>query len=361
MRPNPLKRQKKISTFLQVIFLVFFFFSNAPLLRADTPPTDLTDLSIQEILQLSIKRKAEPENNTPKSITDRLKISYQYVRVQFEDYLDGSNEKTNEQILDQFDVVPTRIIQEAHLTKITYDALDNLFFSFLIPYIKQQSDHISKVTGFEQFTIDSSGIGDLSLLASYPLENIGRHNFMLHGGMSFPTGSIDEKGDTPSPGRNNQLPYTMQLGSGTYDLLLGGNYAARSGIYSWGGEVMQKFRLGRNSRDYSLGDVLQISACFKVKPRPWIEPSITFRSTFWKKIDGIDSDLPSPRLVPVATPEFFGGSKVNALFGLKLLAPEGIFKGQSLNMEGGLPVYQYLNGPHPKETWRIHVGWNWNF
>ncbi len=33
----------------------------------------------------------------------------------------------------------------------------------------------------------------------------------------FPTGSIDERGATPM-GPNMQLPYPMQLGSGTYDL-----------------------------------------------------------------------------------------------------------------------------------------------
>jgi hypothetical protein len=37
--------------------------------------------------------------------------------------------------------------------------------------------------------------------------------------MRLPTGSIDEVGDTPRNGSGTleRLPYTMQLGSGTYD------------------------------------------------------------------------------------------------------------------------------------------------
>ena len=43
------------------------------------------------------------------------------------------------------------------------------------------------------------------------------HQIYVTGGLSFPTGSIDEKGDTPR-GKGTQVPYTMQIGSGTYDL-----------------------------------------------------------------------------------------------------------------------------------------------
>ena len=49
--------------------------------------------------------------------------------------------------------------------------------------------------------------------------------------------SIDEKGDTPR-GRGTQVPYTMQLGSGTWDLDAGVAYAGTTGRWHWGHSEM---------------------------------------------------------------------------------------------------------------------------
>ena len=44
-------------------------------------------------------------------------------------------------------------------------------------------------------------------------------SILVNLGFSLPTGSIDEKGRTPKDANvDTQLPYTMQLGSGTYDI-----------------------------------------------------------------------------------------------------------------------------------------------
>ena len=53
-------------------------------------------------------------------------------------------------------------------------------------------------------------------------------------GISVPTGSIDEEGDTPRAPGNQQLPYTMQLGSGTWDVPLLLSFRKYGAQWDWG-------------------------------------------------------------------------------------------------------------------------------
>ncbi len=76
----------------------------------------------------------------------------------------------------------------------------------------------------------SSGIGDIALSASTPLWHRDRHAIVANLGVSLPLGSIDEIGPTPRDAENDtQLPYTMQIGSGTIDLLPGIIYSGGTG------------------------------------------------------------------------------------------------------------------------------------
>ena len=79
------------------------------------------------------------------------------------------------------------------------------------------------------FTTSTQGPGDLKLSGLYNIMRQNRQSFHLNAGISFPTGSINERDDTPA-GSNVRLPYPMQLGSGTrLDLGLGINLYAPKG------------------------------------------------------------------------------------------------------------------------------------
>ncbi len=343
------------------IVIMFFFLCLFPVqIKAQTPPIDLTTLSIEDLLNLHISRQSD--SITFNNWSDRWSLGYHYVRVKFDDYQDGTDHVSNSKLQNLFAIVPTEIIQEMHMTDITYQASDNLHLSVLLPYIRQQTDHISRISGFERFSICTSGIGDITLSASYLLKFKNNHHFMSNLGISLPIGSIDEKGDTPSPGLRNQLPYTMQLGSGTFDPIFGFRYNGHSGRIFWGASFQSKIHIGRNKRGYSLGDNLLLSAGIRSRFfSEWLEPSVKIIAHISSTIDGCDSDLPTPGLVPVATPSYFGGEKVLILPGLKINFQNGILKGCTLDAEGGLPVYQSTNGPFPGEEWRLSIGFNWSF
>ena len=161
----------------------------------------------------------------------------------------------------------------------------------------------------------------------------------------------------------------MQLGSGTYDVILSATYGgsldpvANLGPVAYRSQVSAKIRTGENSRDYSLGDLFLLSFWGSVKPIPWLEPTLELRTQIWDEIAGADTSLqlgPGVFPAPVTNPALFGGKKISILGGGRFSLPEG-FGGQVVEIVGGWPVYQSLNGPQPKATWRLEFDWNVSF
>src|SRR5438477_9786027 len=81
------------------------------------------------------------------------------------------------------------------------------------------------------------GVSDLQVLALYTvLGSVTKgHRLIINLGMSFPTGSIDEKNTIM--GETFTLEYPMQLGSGTYDFRPGLTYLGESKKWAWGAET----------------------------------------------------------------------------------------------------------------------------
>lgn len=354
---------------------------------AQSSPADLTDLSLSELMDVDIERQSP---RTTYSLTNQYKrwhFRYSYIWKKFNGYRAGTRQVSNEAVLFRpgevrtsrnFPVLPTEILQEAHTADVSFDVTDALTVSLLLPYLRQSTDHISIVPGYDKFNISSSGIGDLSLSTSYALWRAGRHAVQVSAGLSFPAGSIHERGDTPRAPGNQRLPYTMQLGSGTYDVLSSLQYSGYSqpfqwvGPLSWGGQLFGKIRTGKNSRGYRLGDMLIFSTWLQAKPFSWFEPSVKLVTQFWGRIDGKDGALlvpgPFPFPAPVTNPNFFGGTKVSILAGARLSWPTGFLKDsfiarflerQSIEIEVGPPIYQSLNGPQPEEDLSLSLSWQW--
>ena len=75
--------------------------------------------------------------------------------------------------------------------------------------------------GTTTFTTRSEGIGDTTLSGIYDLYNNDNRHILVGLGLSLPTGSINETDRLPGMGgpADRMLPASMQLGSGTFDLL----------------------------------------------------------------------------------------------------------------------------------------------
>ncbi len=340
---------------------------------AQSPPTDLTELDLEEILSLHIRRAGDSPGDS------RWSVGYRFVWARFDGNRDGTEDVPLEQVIfrpgeethtaDNFPVVPLEISQQAHLLEIGFAATQRLGLRLLIPFISQQTDHCSVVPGFESFRISSSGVGDVILSASYPVWNVGSHFLLATAALSLPAGSIDETGPTPRDAtKDPQLPYTMQIGSGTFDVTPGFVYSGGTEALRWGGELRGTLRLGETDRDYTLGNRLAVTAWARRAVTDWFEPSVALVAQRWGRIDGEDvslrvdtPDAPSPFPYPAAVtdPAKFGGTKVVAQIGAALCLPGDSSDRYTLELDFGIPAYQSLNGPQPKEIWRVGAGWSW--
>ncbi len=356
-----------------------------------TPPVDLVNMSLGDLLNAKIVRSqfdspaiAELSNGIKSDLSSdwfeasRFHFSTSYTKVKFDGYMDGTKDLSFADVQwdgdpltrtdKNFPIVPTVIEQEATQFKTGYTLSDQVTLSLSIPYIRQSSEHISIVPGFENFTIVSQGLGDVETAISWFKRLDENNHLLLSFGISLPTGSIDEKGDTPAPGSDNQLPYTMQLGSGTYDIKPAIHYLGSAGNWSYGADLNLTLRTGKNDRDYRLGNVYQSSIWSRYALTDWFEPSIRINGIAWDEISGRDPDLPynesnliNPYPAAVAKPDNFGGTKFLALVGLRLKDPRGRLEDTFLELEAGAPFYQDLNGPQPSEEWRFTASFVFRF
>ena len=330
-----------------------------------TVPADLLDLSIEELFAVNVDATAD--GSTAK--LPRWSFSYNFQKSRFDDYYDGDSRVSNQDVLwkpgeearssKNYPVVPTHIDQEVHALRVGYNLTDVVSLSVVAPYIKQSTDHISIVSGYDEFEIKSDGIGDITIMGSYQFSGVDWGNWRAGFGISIPTGSIDEEGDTPRAPGDQQLPYTMQLGSGTYDIPGFISYGKKESKYDWGADLRGKLRLGENDRDYTLGNNLSLSGWARLTTLEWLQPSAQLSYWYSGKINGMDSDLevpgPYPYPAPVVDPNRFGGHQVDLKFGIRIPI---IKKAQHVELFYSIPVYRDLNGPQSGEEYTFGLSFS---
>ena len=286
-------------------------------------------------------------------------MGYRTMTMVMEGNRDGASRRSVDSVLADFPVAPTEMRMETHMSSLMYAFSDDLTLMAMAPFKLLTMDNMTRKGA--SFTTRSQGLADVKVMANqilYRLPN-NRRLASLLAGLSLPTGSIDERDDTPI-GPNQKLPYPMQLGSGTYDLLTGVTFLGIAEHWSWGLRGLGTIRLGENDNDYRLGNRLDFSAWGTRLWANWLSTSVRLDGQSWANIDGADPDL-NPAMVPTADPDRRGGTRLDLLFGIELLAPTGRLKGNRLGIEVGAPIYQNLNGPQLETDWRISVGWQWIF
>jgi len=336
--------------------LILACFSNYSL--ANTP-SEMADLTVQQLFSLSIDEMSD-------KTFDHWQVSLLYKRSNLDGYLDGTSKVSNQDMLfdgtqprtdKNFPILPTVISQQAYISNIQYFFSPQESISVSIPYIMQSTDHDSIVPGYDHFNISSRGIGDITVNYSALVASWQQQKITLSVGLSLPAGSIDEKGDTPRASGDQQLPYTMQLGSGTWDFPLGLSYSRDGASASWGASVFTKLRTGKNERDYRLGNNFSASLWNTWYVNETIHPLVKLVYQDWGHIKGQDNDLlvPNPAFpypAGITNPDNYGGQRITIATGGDIMLGT-----QKYSLEIGLPVYQRLNGVQPKEN--IHFSLHW--
>jgi hypothetical protein len=308
-------------------------------------------------------------------------LSYRYMNMKMEDNRDATDDLTPETIVTTVPnrffgnpmqpptlrVVPTEMTMHMHMFGLMYAPANWITLMAMTMIVNQEMSHITFQGGMGTnqlgtFVTEASGLGDTRLTALIKLLSNGNHRLHLNAGISFPTGSITEEDDilTPMDMRPMvRIPYPMQLGSGTFDLLPGITYYSHSGNIGWGGQLMGNVRLGENDEEYSLGNTLQVTAWGSYMWAPWISTAARLTRFSQGKIDGIDPTIKLP--VQTADPDFQGGNRLDGCLSVNLIGQKGFILNHRLAIEYGVPLMQDLNGPQMKVKSNLVLGWQYAF
>jgi hypothetical protein len=320
---------------------------------------DFTELSIEDLSKLSIYENTGNVLSSHLHQAGEWMVRYDYRYKDMDGNRDGGDKLSLTEVLADFPMAPVRMSMEMHMLSLMYAPTDSLTLMAMVPYKKMSMDHVTR-TGMS-FKTRSEGVGDLSLMGNAVVFRKPRdaHRVTLMGGLSLPTGSIDKRDNTPA-GADQQLPYPMQLGSGTYDLLFGGSYLGLREPWLWGANVRYTKRLGENDRDYTLGDQVDGNAWLSHGWTRWLSTSVGVHAVKWHNIDGADPAL-NPMMMPTADPKRQGGERVDLLLSVELFAAEGTLEGNRLTFEAAFPIHQSLHGPQLETDFSLRVGWQWVF
>ena len=291
---------------------------------------------------------------------DGWMLSYRFMRMDMDGNRDGTDSVSAP--LPGFMVSPLKMTMDMHMLGGMYGVSDQLTLMIMVPVLDISMDHQVNMSGVK-FTTEADGIGDIKISSVYELSNDGQQSLLLNMGLSVPTGSIDEKDVIPaSMGVEVQLPYPMQLGSGTYDLLPGITWLNNINGSQIGVQALATLRMSDNDNGYTLGDRYMLTSWYSHEVTPTFSSSVRIAAETWGNIDGIDDQLNpmAPTMVPTARTDLRAGKRVDLLVGVSW-DTGGHLTGHRLAAEVGAPIYQDLDGPQLETDLIFTLGWQGSF
>lgn len=285
-------------------------------------------------------------------------LSYRYMYMSMAGSRDGTDALVDADIVSptgfNFMVTPTEMPMQMHMFGAMYAPSDQVTLMGMLPYLTSTMDHITRAGG--AFTTESSGIGDIKVGALIGLKDWADQSLHLNAMVSLPTGSIEEQDVLPnSNGNEVQLPYPMQIGSGTFDIMPAITWLGQAGDWSWGAQGGATIRLGENDRDWSLGDRFYSTAWWGRLLGDNVSASLRAELANVGDIDGMDAaGSVNPDVVPTARTDLRSGTTLDGGVGLNFYFPQV----DALRFAGELlfPLYRDLDGPQLERDWTLVFG-----
>lgn len=347
-----------------LLFALSVLSQQAPVCLADGSPgyadiDDYLDSGFDELLNIPLDPNQVNIHEGHIHKKGEWMVGFRYMHMDMQGNLNDDSRIGAQEILSDYRVAPTAMYTEKFMGALMYAPHEDVTLMLMLPYYKKAMSHQTRMG--MMFDTHSEGIGDLTFHSHIVLfrSKWNRHLVNLHLGAGFPTGSINRRGNTPA-GLNQKLPYPMQLGSGTYDILPGIVYNGIRRDWSWGSYAQAVIRTGKNDNHYRLGNQVDIAGWLTRSWKDWFSSSLRLEGHWWGNITGADPELDITS-APTANPNARAGKRLDLVLSLELYAPEGKLEGQHLGVEIGTPLYQSLDGPQLEMDWRVSAAWQWTF
>jgi len=331
--------------------------------RAQSVPTDLLDVSLEALLSAPVIDDGDRhgEEGEKWHLSYSFQLSHHEGYYQDSDKLDSSallwNPKEGPRGSEEFLAITPEITQDVHALSLGYELDGSNTLTAIVPWIHQTTEHKTIIPGFTEFSIDTKNLGDINLLWDRVFHRSLDSHWLSTLGISMPTGSIDETGPTPQ-GPGSAVPYTMQTGSGTWDIPFSLTYVKQGGGYRWGLGGKGLYRVGENDNGYTLGNRLGGSLWALMTDLQHVEPGLKLNWEWQDRIDGADRHLPRPDSegrypTPVVDPSRYGGHRIDlGVFARVFFDARRRYHG---DLEFSKPIYQDLNGPQVATRYRLGI------
>ena len=254
-------------------------------------------------------------------------------------------------------VTPKKTNMQMHMVGIMYAYSDRLTLMMMGNYSALSMGLLSRMN--VDFSTQSKGVGDLSLVGLIKLYNRNRKSIHLTVGISIPTGSIDQKDDTPMMS-NAPLAYPMQLSSGTWDPIIGLTYLGQSSLLSWGWQANYKVRTGKNDNSYHLGNTFEALGWGAVKLSQRWSFATQLKYINRREIKGSYPAL-NPMMMPLFDAKNSGKDQLNLGLSTNWYFPGGSLKNFRLGASFEIPVVQNLRGIQMKTKSLLTFGIQYSY
>lgn len=307
---------------------------------------------------------ARPDGHAPISVMgDHMHkmgewmISYRYMTMDMEGLLDGSSKVTAMGASSKYGfnamMLPIKMTMDMHMFGTMHAISDQWTLMGMLNYL----DNEMSMQGASMAPMETSGLGDVKVSGLYDLARLeGGRRVHLNLGISLPSGAIDEKRVD-----GTIMPYGMQLGSGTWDLLPALTFLGQSDDYSWGAQIGGTLRLDDNDRGYSLGNRFEASLWGARKVSDYLSVSAKLDHTSQDDLDGQDKDVTMMmrNISPGYVPSHQGNDRTTLGLGFNYYFIDGGLKGHRFAAEWETPLDQKANGVQLELDSIWTLGWQY--
>ncbi|KHE91252.1 MAG: transporter [Candidatus Scalindua rubra] len=262
----------------------------------------------------------------------------------------GTSNRSTKDTLGQYMMTPRKMDMYMSSVSVGYAFSDRFFVGIMGMYMEKDMEMIRR--GGRRSSMNSQGIGDTMLMTKTLLYAddylIPASQVSLLLGVSIPTGSInqDDKGQI--------LPYSMQLGSGTFDPFIGVLYEGSSSPLWWGANASYLARAYENYKSYNLGDEYRLDLYGMYQVRHNLVGELQIKGKYAGDIEGEAREIEQDgdghmKMMGVPTaafmsnlydPDNYGGSTIDLTTGVQWQP----FHNHILNAQFTVPLFQNLHG-----------------
>ncbi len=294
--------------------------------------------------------------------------SYRYMFMNMKGNQSGTQSVSDQTVFSEYLMSPSHMQMQMHMVMGMYGITDRLSVMAMVNYQSasmsmdmfsaSSHQHVGANHAMASGNMDmiTSGLADSKVYVSYGLLQKANYSLVLSGGVNLPTGRITHTGDAGSMYPGIRLPYMMQTGSGTFDLMPGLTYIRVWDKWQWGIQATAVYRPFYNTLGYRLGNEFTNTTWISRKVGQSLFCSARLEGGVQGKIEGRDVSLYS-NMEPTANHYNYGGTLIKMYPGLTYSINKGWLNHNTFAVEGGWPLYQQLNGVQLSGKATLYGSW----